>query len=110
LSAILRDRGGAIHRQRAGVEQDAIGGQGALEHDPARRRIDPKPAPRRGRRLVVDADRGFDHIAHVIAEFQVGARGGGGREQCDGRKQSGHESFHVRSRIIHHLWISVPVP
>ena len=54
------------------MEQDAVSGQRALHHNPARRRIHPKPSARGGGGLVVDADRDLDHVAHSIADFQIG--------------------------------------
>ena len=89
--------------------------------DAALRGIDPEPAARCGRRLVVDADRGLDHIAHAVAEFQVGA----GSRHSNEMAAAGSDS-NVRRHIAascaeaapslrvgvacDHLWISVPVP
>ena len=70
--AALRHRRRAVDAERAGIEQDAVGGQRALRDHAAGRRIDPEPAARRGGGLVVDADRDLDHIAHAVAELQVG--------------------------------------
>ena len=91
VAAVLRDRRGAVDAERARIQQDAVGGQRALQHHAAGGGIDPEPAPRRGRRLVVDADRGLDHIAHAVAEFQVGERGQGGNEQRDRRGRQRHQ-------------------
>ncbi len=81
IPAALRYRRRAVNAERAGGEQDAVGGQRALRDDAARRGIDAKPAARRGGGLVVDADRGLDHIAHAIAEFQVRVGWDGGEEK-----------------------------
>ena len=51
----------------------------ALQHGAALAGIEPEPAAGRGRALVLDPDRGLDHVAHAVAELQVGARGRGQR-------------------------------
>src|SRR4029077_17942946 len=115
---------GAVDAERAGVQQDAVGGQLALQHDPAGGGIEAKPAARRGGGFVVDADCGLDHIAHAIAEFQIGESGSSRDEQRDRRRRKrqdraspipphGAEVARWHRRRWHrgsHLWISVPVP
>ena len=91
VAAVLRDRRGAVDAERARVQQDAVGGQRALQHHAAGGGIDPEPAARGGRGFFVDADRGLDHIAHAVAEFQIGERGQGGHEQRDRRGGQRHQ-------------------
>ena len=123
VAAALWNRRGAVDAERACIQQNAVGGQRALQHHAAGGGIDPEPAPRRGRRLVVDADRGLDHIAHAVAEFQIGESGQGGNEQRDRRSRQcedraspipphscAERERRGRGDRAGHLWISVPVP
>ncbi len=59
------------------MQQHPVGADRALQHHPALRRIDPEPASRCRRALVLDADGSFDDVAHAVAEFEIGAGGGG---------------------------------
>ena len=51
VAAVLRNRRGAVDAERARIQQNAVGGQRALQHHAAGGGIDPEPAARRGRRL-----------------------------------------------------------
>ena len=85
VAAVLRKRRSSVNTKRAGIEQDAIGRQRALQDHAARRRIDAKPSTRGGCGFVVDADRRLDHITHAVAELQVGMGWRGPGEQRDDR-------------------------
>src|SRR5205085_10479624 len=84
--AALRQRRGAVDRQRARMQVELLDLNLAGYDRAALSGIDPEPAPRRGGALVVDRYRGLDHIAHAIADLQVGARRRGGERRDSGSK------------------------
>jgi len=79
----------AIERQRARMQEHTPRRQIALQHHAALRRIEPEPAARRGRAIGVDAERGVHHIAHAIAQLQIGARGRHARDDLGREHQRG---------------------
>jgi len=73
----LRQRRGAIGGVGAGVDVDLLGLRGALHHAFALAGLDAEPAARRRRAFFLQAEREIEHVARLVAELQVGARGCG---------------------------------
>ncbi len=90
VGAILRRGGCAVYRQRACMEQNALRRDVPLRDHAAGCRIDAEPAARRGRGLVLDADGGLDDITHAIADFKIGAGGGGESGEGDDHSRCNH--------------------
>ena len=92
VTAALRNGRGAIHAKRTRVQHHAVRGQCSLHHHPTCGWIDAKPPAGCGGRLIVDADRDLDHVAHAVAEFQVGVSRCRWNEQaddCGGERKAG---------------------
>src|SRR4051794_29005973 len=80
----LRQRRGAVSRERARVQVDLLGRKRALQHALARAGIDTKPAARRRRIFFLEGERDVEHVTRLVAELEVGAGGRGQTQNCRG--------------------------
>src|SRR4029077_5438774 len=95
--ARLRQRRGAVGGQRTGVQIDLVGRDRALQHATARAGVHAEPAARRGGALLLEREREIEHVARLVAELQVGARGQ--REPHDGSHCQEEARSHLTPRI-----------